>query len=88
MKTPAARRKPSARRKSFAQHEPYEGGATPRESGTEILSDGVLLVLKFVESHLSGSELGLLKELKPGEYIPHLQSRSPPRRPGSRGRGG
>ncbi len=64
MKSSTARREPPAKRK------PFEGGVTPRESGTEILSDGVLLVLKFVESHLNGSELELLKELKPGEYVP------------------
>jgi len=44
--------------------------AAPAGSGTEISSDGVLLVLKFVAQHLTEKELGLLKDLKPGEYLP------------------
>jgi hypothetical protein len=39
-------------------------------SGTEVLADGILLIFKFVESHLIGAERQFYKDLKPGEYVP------------------
>ena len=39
------------------------------QSGTELLTDGVLLVLKFVEQLLTPDELRFYRELKPGEYV-------------------
>ena len=47
---------------------PRTRAAAP-QAGTELLTDGVLLVLKFVESLLTPEELQFYRTLKPGEYV-------------------
>ena len=47
-----------------------DASAIAAESGTEILADGILLIFKFVESHLIGAERRFYKDLEPGEYVP------------------
>jgi hypothetical protein len=37
--------------------------------GTEISTDGILLVLKFVETFMSGSERRIYQDLKAGDYV-------------------
>jgi hypothetical protein len=51
-------------------------GLAGAESGTEVLTDGILLIFKFMESHLNEEELRFYKDLKPGEYVP-LESLRP-----------
>ncbi|MDP3939336.1 MAG: hypothetical protein Q8R92_14530 [Deltaproteobacteria bacterium] len=58
------------------QGTPADARAPAAESGTEVLTDGILLTFKFVETHLIGEERRFYKELKPGEYIP-LESLMP-----------
>ncbi|MFQ5458195.1 MAG: hypothetical protein ACE5FC_07075, partial [Myxococcota bacterium] len=43
--------------------------ASQPQAGTELSTDGVVLVLKFVESHLTPDELRFYQGLKPGEYV-------------------
>lgn len=45
-------------------------GARAADSGTEVLSDGTLLIFKFLELHLIGAERRFYEGLKPGEYVP------------------
>jgi hypothetical protein len=39
-------------------------------SGTEVLSDGILLIFKFMEPRLIGAERRFYEDLRPGEYVP------------------
>jgi hypothetical protein len=39
-------------------------------SGTEVLADGILLIFKFVESHLEEEERRFYEGLKSGDYVP------------------
>jgi hypothetical protein len=47
-----------------------DASAGAADSGTEVLADGILLIFKFVESHLIGAERRFYEDLKPGEYVP------------------
>lgn len=58
------------------QKTPAGASARVAESGTEVLTDGILLIFKFVETHLIGAERRFYMDLKPGEYIP-LESLTP-----------
>ncbi len=44
-------------------------GEVHRNEGTEISTDGILLVLKFVETFMSGSERRIYEDLKAGDYV-------------------
>ena len=47
-----------------------DASARAAESGTEVLADGILLIFKFLEPHLSGAERRFYEDLKSGEYVP------------------
>ncbi len=51
------------------ERDPSRGEIAAPQSGTELLTDGVLLVLKFVEQFLTVEELHLYRTLRPGEYV-------------------
>lgn len=51
------------------ERDPSPGEITAPQSGTELSTDGVLLVLKFVEQFLTVDELRFYRSLKPGEYV-------------------
>jgi hypothetical protein len=44
-------------------------GQVHRNEGTEISTDGILLVLKFVETFMTGSEHRIYEDLKGGDYV-------------------
>ena len=51
------------------ERDPSAGEIAAPQAGTELLTDGVLLVLKFVEQFLTVEELRFYRSLMPGEYV-------------------